>query len=57
MVHDVYLVLVKAPAVVKDEWDYYNVKETIPGDEAFQPLATSKCRLVTPESQLSSLSL
>ena len=47
MVHDLYLVQVKAPADVKDKWDYFNVKETIPGDEAFQPLATSKCKLVT----------
>ena len=46
-VHDMYLVQVKAPADVKEKWDYYNVKETISGDEAFQPLATSKCRLVT----------
>jgi len=46
MVHDLYLVQVKAPGEVKDRWDYYAVKETIPGDEAFQPLATSKCRLV-----------
>jgi branched-chain amino acid transport system substrate-binding protein len=46
MVHDMYLVQVKAPADVKEKWDYYNVKETIPGDEAFQPLSTSKCRLV-----------
>jgi branched-chain amino acid transport system substrate-binding protein len=46
MVHDLYLVQVKAPADVKDKWDYYNVKETVPGDEAFQPLAASKCRLV-----------
>jgi branched-chain amino acid transport system substrate-binding protein len=28
-------------------WDYYDVKETIPADEAFQPLSASKCRLVT----------
>lgn len=48
MVHDLYLVQVKAPADVKEKWDYFNVKETIPGDEAFQPLATSKCKLVTP---------
>jgi branched-chain amino acid transport system substrate-binding protein len=47
MVHDLYLVQVKAPADVKEKWDYYNVKETVPGNEAFQPLATSKCRLVT----------
>jgi branched-chain amino acid transport system substrate-binding protein len=46
MVHDLYLVQVKAPGEVKDKWDYYNVKETIPGDEAFQPLATSKCKMV-----------
>ncbi|MDI1265336.1 MAG: ABC transporter substrate-binding protein [bacterium] len=47
MVHDLYLVQVKAPNEVKEKWDYYNVRETIPGEEAFQPLATSKCRLVT----------
>jgi branched-chain amino acid transport system substrate-binding protein len=47
MVHDMYLVQVKAPSDVKEKWDYYNVKETIPADEAFQPLSTSKCRLVT----------
>jgi branched-chain amino acid transport system substrate-binding protein len=47
MVHDMYLVQVKAPGEVKDKWDYYNVKETIPADEAFQPLAASKCRLVS----------
>jgi branched-chain amino acid transport system substrate-binding protein len=46
MVHDMYLVQVKAPSDVKQKWDYYNLKETIPADEAFQPLATSKCRLV-----------
>jgi branched-chain amino acid transport system substrate-binding protein len=35
MVHDLYLVQVKAPADVKERWDYYNVREVIPGDEAF----------------------
>jgi branched-chain amino acid transport system substrate-binding protein len=34
------------PGEVKNSWDYYTVKETITGDEAFQPLGTSKCRLV-----------
>jgi len=38
---------VKAPSDVKEKWDNYMVKETIPADEAFQPLSTSKCRLVT----------
>lgn len=36
----------KAPGEVKAKWDYDTVKETVPGGEAFQPLATSKCRLV-----------
>lgn len=47
MVHDLYLVQVKAPGAIKDKWDYYDVKEVIAGDEAFQPLSTSRCRLVT----------
>jgi len=46
MVHDMYLVQVKAPGDVKQKWDYYNVKETIPADEAFQPLSTSRCKMV-----------
>lgn len=46
MVHDMYLVQVKAPGDVKAKWDYYNVTETIPADEAFQPLSTSKCKMV-----------
>lgn len=47
MVHDLYLVQVKKPADMKNAWDYYDVKETIPGDEAFQPLATSRCKRIT----------
>jgi len=47
MVHDMYLVQVKAPGEVKQKWDYYDVKETILADEAFQPLSTSRCRLAT----------
>jgi branched-chain amino acid transport system substrate-binding protein len=39
MVHDdMYLVQVKAPSDVKEKWDYYDVKETIPADEAFPRL-------------------
>lgn len=36
----------EAPADVKQKWDYYIVKETIPADEAFQPLSTSRCKMV-----------
>lgn len=47
MVHDLYLVQVKSPAEMKGKWDYYDVKETVPGDEAFQSLESSRCKLVT----------
>jgi branched-chain amino acid transport system substrate-binding protein len=50
MVHDMYLVQVKTPREVKERWDYYNVKEIIPGDEAFQPLSTSRCHLATQKN-------
>ena len=43
MVHDMFLVRVKAPAESKYAWDYYDVLETIPGDAAFRPLAESDC--------------
>lgn len=46
MVHDMYLMRVKTPAESKYAWDYYNIVKTISGDEAFAPLATSKCALV-----------
>lgn len=46
MVYDIFLVQVKKPEDVKEPWDYFEVKQTIPGDEAFNPLPTSKCRLV-----------
>ncbi|MBE0618534.1 MAG: ABC transporter substrate-binding protein [Proteobacteria bacterium] len=46
MVHDMYLVQVKAPAESKGEWDYYKIVRTIPGDEAYMPLDKSTCPLV-----------
>jgi branched-chain amino acid transport system substrate-binding protein len=46
MVHDMYLVQVKTPAESKKPWDYYHVRDTIPGDEAFRPLASSTCPLI-----------
>nr|WP_231874569.1 ABC transporter substrate-binding protein [Azoarcus sp. KH32C] len=46
MVHDMYLVQVKKPSESKYPWDYYTIRETIPGDEAFIPLSESKCPLV-----------
>ena len=46
-IHPVYLFEVKKPAESKYAWDYYKIKATIPGEEAFRPLADSKCSLVT----------
>ena len=46
LVHDVYLVQVKTPAESKGAWDYYKVLATIPGNQAFRPLAGSDCPLV-----------
>ena len=46
MVHDMLLVQVKKPSESRYPWDYYTVKAVIPGNEAFQPLAQSRCPLV-----------
>jgi branched-chain amino acid transport system substrate-binding protein len=46
MVHDMYLYEVKKPAESKGAWDYYKPVAEIPADQAFLPLAESKCPLV-----------
>jgi len=46
MIHDMYLVQVKKPSESSKPWDYYNIKATIPAEEAFQPLKESRCPLV-----------
>jgi branched-chain amino acid transport system substrate-binding protein len=46
MVHDMYLMQVKKPSESKYPWDYYTIKATIPGSQAYQPLSDSKCPLV-----------
>ena len=50
MVHDMYLVQVKTPAESKGEWDLYKIVSTIPGDQAFRPMAESKCTKMAPTS-------
>ena len=44
--HDMYLWQVKTPAESKAPWDYLKPVATIPAEQAFQPLADSKCELV-----------
>ncbi len=46
MVHDMYVYEVKKPTESKGEWDYYKLREVIPGDQAFRPLTDSACPLV-----------
>jgi branched-chain amino acid transport system substrate-binding protein len=46
MVHDMYLAQVKKPEESKYPWDYYHIRQVIPGDEAYLPLSESKCPLV-----------
>lgn len=46
MVHDMYLAQVKSPDESKYPWDYYHIRQTIPAEEAFQPLSESRCPLV-----------
>jgi branched-chain amino acid transport system substrate-binding protein len=48
MVHDVYLVQIKAPAESQGEWDLLTRVATIPGDKAFRPLAEGGCPALAP---------
>lgn len=43
MVHDMYLAEAKKPSESKGEWDLMKILRTIPGDEAYKPLAQSTC--------------
>jgi branched-chain amino acid transport system substrate-binding protein len=46
VMHDMYLVEVKKPSESKEDWDYYKILQTVPANEAFQPLAESACPLL-----------
>jgi len=46
LVHDMYVFQVKAPAESKAAFDYYKLVGVVKGDDAFQPLAKSRCPLV-----------
>ena len=45
-VHPAYLFEVKKPAESKQPWDYYKIRATIPGDQAFRPIDQGDCPLV-----------
>ena len=48
MVHDMYLTQIKTPAESTDPWDLVKILKTVPGDDAFRPLAQSECSLAKP---------
>ena len=45
-IHPAYLFEVKKPSESKGPWDFYKLVGTVPGDQAFTPLAESKCALL-----------
>ena len=45
-IHDMYLFQVKSPQESKGPYDYYKLVSTIPGDQAFRPLAQSECPFI-----------
>jgi branched-chain amino acid transport system substrate-binding protein len=48
MVHDMYLMQLKSPAESAGPWDFYKLLTTVPGEQAFRPLAEGGCPLVKP---------
>jgi branched-chain amino acid transport system substrate-binding protein len=46
VIHDMFLYQVKAPKESTTPWDYYQLVGKFSGDQAFTPLAESKCLLV-----------
>ena len=45
LIHDLYLVTVKAPAESKGPWDLVKLRAVVPPDQAFRPLDQSACPL------------
>ena len=45
-IHDMYLFRVKSPAESHGSYDYYSLVSTIPGAQAFRPLAEGGCPMV-----------
>ncbi len=43
MVHDMYLMRIKKPDESKSKWDLYEYQVTVPGDQAFRPMAEGGC--------------
>lgn len=46
-IHDMYVFEMKRPDESKGPWDLYKLVATIPGDQAFRPLAEGGCPFIT----------
>jgi branched-chain amino acid transport system substrate-binding protein len=46
VIRDMYLAKVKTPAQSKEPWDYLEIVKTVKGEDAFRPVAESKCPLL-----------
>ncbi len=46
MVHEMYLMQVKKPSESKGEWDIFKLVAAVPGDQAYQSLAESRCSFI-----------
>jgi branched-chain amino acid transport system substrate-binding protein len=46
-IHPMYLYEVKKPSESKGPWDYYKLIKEIPAAEAFRPLSSGECALIT----------
>lgn len=45
VIHDAYLAQVKEPANVEEDWDYLDITNTIPAEEAFKPVEETECSM------------
>jgi branched-chain amino acid transport system substrate-binding protein len=48
LVHDMHLLRVKAPNLVKEKDDFFELVATVPATKAFRPIKESVCKLVNP---------
>jgi branched-chain amino acid transport system substrate-binding protein len=48
VIRNIYLFQVKPPGASRYQYDFYNLLATIPGEQAFRPLAEGGCALVKP---------
>ncbi|MFC4353433.1 ABC transporter substrate-binding protein [Fodinicurvata halophila] len=46
VIRDMYLMQVKTPEESTEEWDFYEIAATVPGEEAYRPLSEGGCELV-----------